>query len=139
MKKILFITLFLNTLILANINVVVSILPEKTFVKAIGGDKVSVSLMVLPGNSPHTYEPKPSQMKDVAKADLYFAIGVEFENVWLNKFKSLNSKMQIVDLTEGIEKTAHHLPHIIMLSIIQHTAHNHENITAKDPTYLDCT
>ena len=91
MKKILFITLFLNTFILANINAVVSILPEKTFVKAIGGDKVNISLMVLPGNSPHTYEPKPSQMKDVAKADLYFAIGVEFENVWLDKFKSLNS------------------------------------------------
>ena len=111
MKKILFITLLLNTFILANINAVVSILPEKTFVKAIGGDKVSVSLMVLPGNSPHTYEPKPSQMKDVAKADLYFAIGVEFENVWLHKFKSLNGKMQIVDLTAGIEKraiAAHH-------------------------------
>ena len=115
MKKILFITLLLNTFILANINAVVSILPEKTFVKAIGRDKVSVSLMVLPGNSPHTYEPKPSQMKDVAKADLYFAIGVEFENVWLNKFKSLNGKMQIVDLTAGIEKRAiaahHHAEH----------------------------
>ena len=127
MKKILFITLFLNTFILANINAVVSILPEKTFLKAIGGDKVSVSLMVLPGNSPHTYEPKPSQMKDVAKADLYFAIGVEFENVWLNKFKSLNSKMQIVDLTVDIEKrviAAHH-----------HAEHKtgHETEQNKDP------
>jgi len=128
MKKILFITLFLNTFILANINAVVSILPEQTFVKAIGGDKVSVSLMVLPGNSPHTYEPKPSQMKDVAKATLYFAIGVEFENVWLNKFKSLNQKMQIIDLTEGIEKRA----------ISSHTQHDHgshskEEGAGKDP------
>ena len=124
MKKILFISLLLNTFILANINAVVSILPEKTFVKAIGGDKVSVSLMVLPGNSPHTYEPKPSQMKDVAKADLYFAIGVEFENVWLNKFKSLNSKMQIVDLTEGITKQA--------ISAHHHTE-NHSHEATKDP------
>ena len=131
MKKILFITLLLNTFILANINAVVSILPEKTFVEAIGGDKVSVSLMVLPGNSPHTYEPKPSQMKDVAKAQLYFAIGVEFEKVWLKKFSTLNKNMKIIDLTEDIEKRA-------MLSQQDH-AHNaahtdaHENITAKDP------
>ena len=111
MIKILLTTLILNTFILANINAVVSILPEKTFVEAIGGDKVSVSVMVLPGNSPHTYEPKPSQMKEVAKATLYFAIGVEFENVWLEKFKNLNKEMQIIDLSKGIHKlsiVAHH-------------------------------
>jgi len=131
MKKILFTILFLNTFILANINTVVSILPEKTFVKAIGGDKVNVSLMVLPGNSPHTYEPKPSQMKDVAKADLYFAIGVEFEKVWLDKFKSLNSKMQIVDLAAGIEKRS-----ITDSHLHEHNAHHkemHETTHAKDP------
>lgn len=124
MIKILLTMLVLNTFILANINAVVSILPEKTFVEAIGGDKVSVSVMVLPGNSPHTYEPKPSQMKDVAKATLYFAIGVEFENVWLNKFRNLNTNMQVIDLSEGIQK----------LSISTHpdahnkhkTAHKHE-------------
>lgn len=104
MKKILLIISILSTFIFANINAIVSILPEKTFVKAIGGDKVNVSLMVLPGNSPHTYEPKPSQMKDIAKATLYFAIGVEFENVWLDKFKNLNQNMQVIDLTSGIKK-----------------------------------
>ena len=127
MKKITLIFLLLTTYIFSNINAVVSILPEKTFVKAIGGDKVSVSLMVLPGNSPHTYEPKPSQMKDVAKASLYFAIGVEFENVWLKKFSSLNREMQIVDLTKGIVK-------IDMVSP-QHDGHHeaeHES-AGKDP------
>ena len=104
MKKILLIVSILNTFIFANINATVSILPEQTFVKAIGGDKVNVSLMVLPGNSPHTYEPKPSQMKDIAKSTLYFAIGVEFENVWLHKFKNLNQNMQVIDLTSGIKK-----------------------------------
>ena len=92
-------------------NVVVSILPEQTFVKAIGGDKVNVALMVLPGNSPHTYEPKPSQMKEITKASLYFAIGVEFEKVWLPKFHTLNSTMKVVDLGSGIKKreiVAHH-------------------------------
>lgn len=104
MKKISIIYLILTSYIFSNINTVVSILPEQTFVKAIGGDKVNVSLMVAPGNSPHTYEPKPSQMVDIAKAQLYFAIDVEFEDVWLPKFKNLNPNMHIIDLAEGIKK-----------------------------------
>ena len=67
MKKITLIFLLSTTYIFSNINAVVSILPEQTFVKAIGGDKVDVSLMVQPGNSPHNYEPKPSQMIEIAK------------------------------------------------------------------------
>lgn len=104
MKKITLLLFLSTSYIFSNINTVVSILPEQTFVKAIGGDKVNVSLMVQPGNSPHTYEPKPSQMIDITKADLYFAIGVEFEDVWLPKFKNLNSKMQVIDLTDKITK-----------------------------------
>jgi len=127
MKKILFTLLLLNSFIFANISVVVSILPEKTFLQAIGGEKVDVTLMVLPGNSPHTYEPKPSQMRAVSKAQLYFAIGVEFEKVWLPKLQDLNPSMQIIDLSEGIEK----LP----MSTEQHheTAHHHGGSTHTDP------
>jgi zinc transport system substrate-binding protein len=104
MKKITFIFLLLTSYIFSNINTVVSILPVQTFVKAIGGDKITVSLMVQPGNSPHNYEPKPLQMVDIAKADLYFAIDVEFENVWLPKFKNLNHDMRIIDLAENVQK-----------------------------------
>ena len=106
MKKITLIFLLSTTYIFSNMNAIVSILPVQTFVKAIGGDKVDVSLMVQPGNSPHTYEPKPSQMIEIAKADLYFAIDVEFEEVWLPKFKNLNPQMQIIDLTNNIKKIA---------------------------------
>ncbi len=115
MKKITLLLLLSTTYIFSNINAIVSILPEQTFLKAIGGDKVNISLMVQPGNSPHTYEPKPSQMVAVTKADLYFAIDVEFENVWLPKFQSLNEKMHIIDIAEGIKKMhmtqSHHQQH----------------------------
>jgi zinc transport system substrate-binding protein len=93
-------------MLLAKLSVAVSILPQKTFLEAIGGEKISVELMVLPGNSPHNYDPKPSQMKNIAKASLYFAIGVEFENIWLSKFSNLNKSMKIIDLTKNIEKIA---------------------------------
>lgn len=114
MKRVLQLFLFsiaTTTYIFANINAIVSILPQKSFVESIGGDKVNVSLMVQPGNSPHTYEPKPSQMKDIAKADIYFTIGVEFEKVWLQKFRDLNTRMVVSDLSQGIKKRemkAHH-------------------------------
>jgi len=104
MHKLFLIFIFIHTYIFANINIVVSILPQKTFLEALGGDKVNITLMVQPGNSPHTYEPKPSQMKAVAKAALYFAIDVEFEHVWLSRFVSHNKDMHIINTDKDIEK-----------------------------------
>jgi len=103
-KHTLLFVLLLTISLHAKLNIISSILPEQTFIQAIGGDKVSVSLMVKPGNSPHTYEPKPSQMKDISHADLYLAIGVEFEKVWLPRFSSQNSQMKVMDISEGVEK-----------------------------------
>jgi len=126
MKKILIGLLLSSSYIFANINTVVSLSPEMTFVKAIGGDKVNVSLMVQAGNSPHTYEPKPSQMIAVTKADIYFAMGVEFEHVWLPKFKNLNSKMNVVDLSHGVEK-------MVMMHHEEHDAHGAHEHEGNDP------
>ena len=86
------------------LNVTVSILPEKYFVERIGGDKVQVNVMVGPGDSPHTYEPKPEQMAALSRSRVYFAIGVEFEGAWLEKFRSANPEMVLVDVSGSIEK-----------------------------------
>ena len=133
MKKITLIFLLSTTYIFSNINTVVSILPEQTFVKAIGGDKVNVSLMVQPGNSPHTYEPKPSQMIDIAKADLYFAIDVEFEHVWLPKFQSLNPKMQVIDLADNVTKIQMQEKHECEADDEHHSEHEEHKHEGEDP------
>ena len=104
MKKIIITILIINSFLYSNINVVVSILPQQTFLQAIGGDKVNITLMVKPGNSPHTYEPKPSQMRAISNADIYFAIGVEFEKAWLTRFQNQNKVMKVIDISEGIKK-----------------------------------
>ncbi|RXJ68006.1 hypothetical protein CRV08_09360 [Halarcobacter ebronensis] len=106
--------LLLSTFLFAKIDIVVSILPQKTFVEKIGGDKVTVTAMVKPGSDPHSYEPKPSQMKAITKAQLYFPIKIEFENAWLDKFANQNSTIQFIDMTKGIEflkMPAHHHHH----------------------------
>ncbi len=104
LKIILFSTLIFNSFLYAKLNIIVSVLPEVSFVKSIGQDLVKVSVMVKPGDSPHTYEPKPLQMRDISKADIYFAIGVEFENAWLPRFTNQNKNMLVVDLSKDIKK-----------------------------------
>ena len=84
--------------------VTVSILPQKYFVQKIGGDLVTVSVMVLPGFSPATYEPKPEQLKDLYASRIYFAIGVPFERSWLERFKRINPNMAIAYTDRGIVK-----------------------------------
>ena len=88
------------------LDVTVSILPQKYFVERIGGDLVDVNVMVGPGEEPHTFEPQPSQMKALSSSQIYFTIGIEFENAWLNKFKDTNPTLQFVDSSAGIEKIA---------------------------------
>ena len=88
------------------LNVTVSILPQKYFVERVGGAHVKVNVMVLPGASPATYEPKPEQMAALATADAYVSIGVPFEKAWLAKMQAVNPKMKLVDTTQGIERKA---------------------------------
>jgi len=86
------------------IGVVVSILPQAEFVEKIGGDKVKVTVMIPPGASPHTYEPKPSQLVELSKAKMYAKVGsgIEFELSWMDKIISMNRDMLVVDCSIGI-------------------------------------
>ncbi|MBF0223883.1 MAG: zinc ABC transporter substrate-binding protein [Desulfobacterales bacterium] len=81
-----------------------SIPPQKYFVEKIGGNFVDISVMIDSGANPHNYEPKPKQMADLSKAKIYFSIGINFEEVWLPRFQSLNPKLKIVYTDDGIEK-----------------------------------
>ena len=88
----------------AKTNIVVSILPQQTFVEKIGGDKVNVIAMVKPGSNPHSYEPKPSQMRDISNADIYFPIGFGFEDTWLSKFANQNKNMKFIEMTKDVQR-----------------------------------
>ena len=87
-----------------SVPVFVSIVPQKYFVEKIGGELIRVSVMVKPGTSPATYEPKPNQMVALSKAKIYYAIGVPFEDVWLKKIGAANPQMLLVHTEKGIEK-----------------------------------
>ena len=123
-KPLLLLFVGLGTLVCAKPNIVVSILPEQTFVKKIAKEMADVTVMVQPGSNPHSYEPKPSQMVALSKADIYFSIGVEFEEVWLQRFKTQNKNLRFVDISENVEKIKmaehHHEEHEA-----EHEEHHH--------------
>jgi len=87
------------------IGVAVSIGPEVEFVKAVGGDKVNVALMVPSGSDPHTYEPLPGQLSQVSNGKMYAEVGtpVEFETNYMDKIKSANPNMLVVNCSQGIK------------------------------------
>lgn len=87
------------------IGVAVSIGPEVEFVKAVGGDKVDVTLMVPSTADVHTYEPLPGQLTKVSSTKMYVAVGsgIEFENNYLDKLKTSNPSMLVVNASKGIK------------------------------------
>jgi zinc transport system substrate-binding protein len=88
----------------APLAVAVSILPQKYFAERIGGDAVRVTVMVPPGADPHSYEPRPKQMTELAASAVYMAIGVDFERAWLKRLTGANAGLRVVRTDEGIPK-----------------------------------
>lgn len=86
------------------LDITVSIVPQEYFVEKIGGDRVAVNVIVEPGASPHTYEPKPKQLQNLSDAQAYITIGVSFEEAWMTRLKSVNQNMVIIDSGAGIER-----------------------------------
>ncbi|MCM2466961.1 metal ABC transporter solute-binding protein, Zn/Mn family [Methanoculleus oceani] len=85
--------------------VAVTIPPEQEFAERVGGDHVRVILLVPPGADPHTYEPPPAVLADVAEADMYAVVGsgIEFELAWQEKIAALNPEMLVVDCSRGVD------------------------------------
>ena len=87
------------------IGIVVSIMPQADFVEGVGGEKVKVTVMVPQNADPHTYEPKPGQIKALSAAKMYAQVGsgIEFELVWMDKLVKTNQDMLVVDCAKGVQ------------------------------------
>jgi len=81
----------------------VSIPPQACIVERIGGDRVDVHVLVQPGQNPHNYDPTPRQMADLARARVFFRIGVPFEDVCVAKIAQTLKGLEIVDTRKGIQ------------------------------------
>lgn len=82
----------------------VSILPQKYFIERLAGDLVTVNVLIPPGASHSSYDPTVSQLRGLDASQLYMRIGyVDFELSWMDKFRSVNPSMKVIDMSEGIE------------------------------------
>lgn len=60
--------------------IVASLAPIELLVRAVAGDQVTVSTLVPAGASPHTYQLRPSERRQLAAADRIFWVGPGMEN-----------------------------------------------------------
>lgn len=98
----------------------VSILPQQYFVERIAGELAEVDVLVTPGKNPAIYSPTPAQIKKLASADIYFRIGVSFENGFMHKITSIAPDIMVIDTRKGI-------------SLRDMEAHMHETDHKKSP------
>jgi zinc transport system substrate-binding protein len=88
----------------ARIETFVSIPPQAYLVERIGGERVHVNVLVEPGTSPHTFEPTPRQVASLTSADLYFGIGLPFEERIVKKIKDKNASFSLIRTDKGITR-----------------------------------
>ena len=105
----------------------VSILPQRYFVERIGGPSVEVNVMVPPGKSPATYEPSPKQVFKLGRAELFFTIGVPFEQSFIPLIKDEMKSLRIIDTSRGIEKRSIHAD-----EALENDEHGHSDVDSDE-------
>lgn len=89
----------------SKITVVVSIVPEATFVEAVAGDLVEVVVVIPPGNSPANYQPTTMEMQALSDADLYFVMQVPTEEAnILPRIFDFNEDIVLVNLRDAVSE-----------------------------------
>jgi zinc transport system substrate-binding protein len=86
------------------ISVAVSVPPQAWLVEQIGGDRVTVQTLVPPGQDPHLFSLTPKRTLELARARVYFAAGLEFEETLVPRLKDSAAALRIVDMTAGIAR-----------------------------------
>lgn len=86
------------------LRIMVSLPPQKEVVERIAGPDAEITVLLPPGKSPETYSPAPSQIRQLAEADVYFSIGVPFEKMLLRNVSETHPNLVVADLSRGIAR-----------------------------------
>ena len=77
------------------------------FVSEVGGDRVDLTGILQPNTDPHEYEPRPSDVKAVADADIIFRSGGHLDEWTENLIQDSGSDATVIDLSEGLPVKLH--------------------------------
>ncbi len=72
------------------------------FVKAVGGERVRVNVIVPPGGDTHSFQPTTAAIRGLAESRLLFANGAGLEP-WLPKLKAAAPSVPVQVLTAGLK------------------------------------
>lgn len=94
------------------------------FVKAVGGTRVSVNVIVPAGGDTHSFQPTTAAIRRLAGSRALFANGAGLEP-WLPKLKAAAPRVPVTELTRGLK--LHELEHA------GEEEHGHDDHGALDP------
>jgi zinc transport system substrate-binding protein len=107
------------------LKVVASIFPVGDMVREVGGDRVTVQVLLPPGASPHVFEPTPGMAREISKAGLFFEVGAGLD-FWAEKLvKGVEPNIRVVVLSKG------------MKLLKEEGEHGHEHGGANPHVWLD--
>jgi zinc transport system substrate-binding protein len=92
----------------SKLKIAVGIAPEKYFIEQIAGEQAEITVMLPAGANPHVYEPSPRQLSALTSSRLYFAIGLPFEKIWLNKLRQQSPQLAVIELDQADSAGAPH-------------------------------
>ena len=121
------------------VSVVVSLAIFADFARQVGGDRVDVSTLVPAGADPHTYEPGPSRVAKLTKADLVIVNGLGLEAALEDVVEENTSSSAIlVELAEGLPAIDKN-PHLWLdvLNAIAYVEHIRDALAEIDPAGAD--
>ena len=81
----------------------VSIEPLRYLTEQITDNDFEINVLVPPGSGPETYEPTPSQMRQLARSEAYIAIGlIDFEKNLETAIRSNMPEVEIIAVSENV-------------------------------------
>ena len=96
--------------------------------QGVGGDRVSITSLVRPGQDPHDFEPSPGDVKEISKAQVVLASGLGLES-YLDKLRQAAGSKPVFlivgDKVKAIPAAAE--------DDGEHAGHSHDHHEGSDP------
>jgi manganese/iron transport system substrate-binding protein len=119
----------------AEVKVVATLDLFADFARQVGGDRADVSTLIPAGADPHTYEPTPSRVAELAKADLIIVNGLGLEAALEDVIEeNTPSSATVVELAEGLPLIDEN-PHLWLdvQNAVAYVEHIHDALADIDP------
>ena len=90
----------------AAVRLAASVLPLAGFAERVGGERVRVQALVGPGQNPHSFEPTARQIEELTGAELFWRVGMPFEDAWIARLRAQSPGLRVLDARAVLARPA---------------------------------